>query len=132
MESACFEPRLFRDSYKSFKNQPRNFSFWVGVSKPQIAYRFHSAGTGQIGLVHGCQMIVQEASSITGCSKNQIPIGRVIGKVPADATTIQNCASLFGWICKQSTPCKCVNKSCNVEQRGRRDPDRILKPEDSG
>jgi len=32
-----------------------------------------------------------------------------------------------------STPCKCVNKSCNVEQRGRRDPDqRILKPEDSG
>ena len=44
-----------------------------------------------------------------------------------------NCALLFGWICKQSTPCKCVNKSCNVEQRGRRDPDqRILKPEDSG
>src|SRR5215469_7296189 len=32
-----------------------------------------------------------------------------------------------------STPCKCVNKSCNVEQRGRRDPDqRILEPEDSG
>ena len=32
-----------------------------------------------------------------------------------------------------STPCKCVNKSCNVEQRGRRDPDqRILKAEDSG
>ena len=66
MESASIEQRLFRDSHKSLKNQPRNFSLRVGVSKPQIAYLFHSAGIGQIGRVcHGFQMIVLEASSVT-------------------------------------------------------------------
>ena len=51
MKSARRNPRLFRDSYKSLQNQLGNFPFWVGVSKPQIAYSFRGAGTGQIGFV---------------------------------------------------------------------------------
>ena len=84
MKSACPKPRLFRDSYKSLQNQLGNFPFWVGVSKPQIAYRFEGAGTGQIAFVrHGCQMIVQEACSVTRCPKNQVPI-------PSDNWKLEN------------------------------------------
>jgi hypothetical protein len=49
MESGSEAQRLFRDSHKSLKNQSFKISLWVGVSEPQIANLFHSAGIGQIG-----------------------------------------------------------------------------------